>query len=87
MKIKTKKMEEDQFFQQRKEVLAMWKTGKEVDLKEAVEYHKSIPVEKNGALKTLEAKKTGRLNYSAHQEPTQLPLIRNFSGTVEKSAG
>ena len=57
MKIKTKKMEEDQFFQQRKEVLAMWKTGKEVDLEEAVEYHKSIPVEKNGALKTLEAKK------------------------------
>ncbi len=57
MEIRNKRLSEEEFFQQRNEVLAMWPTGKEVDLDEAVEYHKSIPVDKNGALKTMEAKK------------------------------
>jgi methylaspartate mutase epsilon subunit len=57
MEIRNKRLSEEEFFQQRKEVLATWPTGREVDLDEAVEYHKSIPVGKNGALKLMEARR------------------------------
>ena len=50
--VKNKKLDDDVFEGQRKEVLSMWHTGKEVDLEEAVEYHKSFPEEKNAALKS-----------------------------------
>ena len=45
--IVNKKLDDDVFEAQRKEVLAMWHTGKEVDLDEAVAYHKSLPYYKN----------------------------------------
>jgi len=45
--IQNKKLDLDAFNEQRKEVLAMWHTGKEVDLDEAVAYHKSLPFYKN----------------------------------------
>lgn len=40
------KWSEEQFLSERKQVLAGWPTGKEVDLDEAVAYQKAIPVEK-----------------------------------------
>ena len=45
--IQNKKLNDDIFFEQRKEVLAMWHTGKEVDLDEAIAYNKGLPFEKN----------------------------------------
>jgi len=45
--VENKKLNDDVFSAQRKEVLAMWHTGNEVDLDEAVEYHKNLPVDKN----------------------------------------
>lgn len=38
---------EKKFLEMRKEVLAQWPTGREVDLKEAVEYNRSLPDSKN----------------------------------------
>ena len=47
IKVRNKKLDEKEFLKGRREVLAMWPTGKEVDLEEAVEYHKQLPDHKN----------------------------------------
>ncbi len=60
MEIQNKKIPEDQFQNLRQEVLAQWPTGKEVDLDEAVAYHKSMPESRNFSKKLLDAKKAGR---------------------------
>lgn len=55
--IRNRKLTEDEFFEQRKEVLAQWPTGKEIiDLNEAIEYHKKQPFYKNMANKLQYAK-------------------------------
>ena len=46
IKVKQKKIDEEQFFERRKAVLSLWHTGKEVDLEEAVAYQKSMPENK-----------------------------------------
>lgn len=60
MELKNKKWTDEQFFNEREEVLKQWPTGKEVDLQEAVDYLKKLPEEKNFAMKLLKAKKEGR---------------------------
>jgi len=47
MKIQNKHIDEDEFLSQRPRVLAAWKTGKDVDLAEALRYHKQMPAHKN----------------------------------------
>jgi methylaspartate mutase epsilon subunit len=47
IKVRNKKLDEKEFLKGRREVLAMWPTGREVDLEEAVEYHKKLPDHKN----------------------------------------
>lgn len=59
MNVTNKKWPDDYFFAERKKVLAMWPTGKEVDLDEAVAYHKKMPKTRNAALKDWEAKEKG----------------------------
>jgi methylaspartate mutase epsilon subunit len=59
MRITNIKMDEAEFLKERKQVLAMWPTGKDVDLAEAVAYHKKMPVHKNIVNKLIEAKKHG----------------------------
>src|SRR5512138_3781019 len=55
--IRNKKLTEDEFLAQRKEVLAQWPTGQEItDLNEAIEYHKNQPAYKNMANKLRYAK-------------------------------
>ena len=46
MEISNKKIPEGEFMDMRREVLNQWPTGREVDLDEAVEYHKSLPENK-----------------------------------------
>ena len=43
MDMRNRKLTEDEFFRERKEVLAQWPTGKDVDLEEAIAFHKSLP--------------------------------------------
>lgn len=53
------KISEEDFLKQREEVLAQWKTGKDVDLKEAVDYLKKVPDHKNFAKKMKWARENG----------------------------
>ena len=43
MEIQNKKLSNDVFFAEREEVLGQWPTGKDVNLEEAVAYHKAMP--------------------------------------------
>lgn len=54
--IKQKCIPEKEFLAMHKEVLAQWPTGKEVDLKEAVAYNRSLPDSKNFMKVTLKNK-------------------------------
>ena len=60
MEIQNKRLSNETFEQIRREVLAQWPTGKDVDLQEAVEYHKSMPKERIFSTKLVEAKKAGK---------------------------
>ncbi|MDO5725264.1 MAG: methylaspartate mutase subunit E [Tissierellia bacterium] len=57
--LKNKKLNDDEFFQEREEVLATWPTGKDVDIQEASDYLKKIPDSKNFAKKLEVAKEKG----------------------------
>ncbi len=57
MDIQNKRISDEEFYAIRKEVLNQWPTGREVDLEEAVAYHKAMPETRNFAKKLLEAKK------------------------------
>jgi len=59
MKLKNRKTSEGEFFKLREEVLSQWETGKEVDLKEAVDYLKKVPDHMNFAKKLKKAKDEG----------------------------
>lgn len=59
MELKNKKLTNDEFFEQRSEVLNQWPTGKSVDLDKAVDYLKSIPEHKSFPAKLLKAKAEG----------------------------
>ena len=59
MDIQNKRISEAEFIALRQEVLAQWPTGRDVDLEEAVAYHKSMPQSRNFSRKLLEAKAKG----------------------------
>ncbi len=61
MEVRNKRLSDEEFFKERKEVLAEWPTGKECNLDEAVAYHKSMPPSKNYALKLDEADHAGKV--------------------------
>ena len=60
MDIQNKRISDEEFARLRQEVLAQWPTGKDVDMEEAVAYHKSMPVERVFSKKLLDAKKAGK---------------------------
>ncbi|GAV21645.1 methylaspartate mutase subunit E [Carboxydothermus pertinax] len=53
------KIDLDEFFKKRAEVLATWPTGAEVSLEEGINFHKALPPEKNFALKLKKVKEEG----------------------------
>ena len=56
MDIQNKKLSNDVFFKERQEVLNQWPTGKDVDLEEAIAYHKAMPENRKFAKKLSKAK-------------------------------
>ncbi len=60
MDIRNKRISDDEFYRLRQEVLMQWPTGKDVDLEEAVAYHKAMPESRNFSKKLLDAKRDGR---------------------------
>jgi methylaspartate mutase epsilon subunit len=61
MELKHKRWTDEEFLKERKEVLARWPTGKEVDLDEAIEYHKRLPENKIWPKRIVKAKREGRM--------------------------
>jgi methylaspartate mutase epsilon subunit len=80
MEIKNKRLSDEEFFGQREKVLAYWPTGKDVDLDEAIEYHRNMPPNRVYANKLEEAKQAGvPLSYTYNGTPVlerQIELIR-----------
>lgn len=60
MDIQNKRISDGEFSRLRQEVLAQWPTGKDVDINEAVAYHKAMPECRDFSKKLLDAKKAGR---------------------------
>jgi len=59
MQLKNKKIDKDEFITSRGEVLAQWPTGAQVDIDDAVEFHKKLPAKKLFSRKLKDAKKKG----------------------------
>ncbi|MBQ2111305.1 MAG: methylaspartate mutase subunit E, partial [Clostridia bacterium] len=57
--VQNKRIPDDEFNSIREEVLKQWPTGAEVDLKEAIEFHKSLPDHKVFSKKLIDAKEKG----------------------------
>jgi len=60
MELNNQRWSDEEFLKERERILALWPTGKEIDLEEAVEYLKSLPPGKNYARVIVEAEKQGR---------------------------
>ncbi len=60
MDIQNKRLTDEQFYSERKEVLSQWHTGKEVNLEEAIAYHKAMPENRKFSKKLLDAKQQRR---------------------------
>ena len=60
MDIQNKRIPEGEFMAMRQEVLTQWPTGKDVNLEEAVAYHKAMPASRSFSQKLLDAKRDGR---------------------------
>ncbi len=60
MDIQNKRLSDEAFYKQREEVLAQWHTGKDVNLEEAVAYHKAMPESRKFSKKLLDAKREKR---------------------------
>ena len=60
MDIQNKRIPEGKFMAMRQEVLTQWRTGNDVNLEEAVAYHKAMPESRNFSQKLLDAKRDGR---------------------------
>jgi methylaspartate mutase epsilon subunit len=59
-KLKNKRLDENEFLKMREPFLAQWRTGREVDLDEAVEYQKKLPDSKNWHKVALKLHEEGR---------------------------
>jgi methylaspartate mutase epsilon subunit len=60
MELSNKRWSDEEFFAERGKVLALWPTGREIDLEEAVDYLRSLPPAKQYARVIVEAEKEGR---------------------------
>ncbi|MGD0658384.1 MAG: hypothetical protein ABSD38_09995 [Syntrophorhabdales bacterium] len=72
--VRDEKLDEDEFLKERQIALSMWPTGKEVDLEEAVEYHKGLPDHKN----------FGRVAERLHREGKTVVFPRGGTPVLEQ---
>ena len=61
IRVKQERIDDDTFTKMREKELAQWPTGREVDLDEAVEYHKRMPDSKNFTKALAKYKEEGRI--------------------------
>ncbi len=60
MRIRNARWSDEEFQGERKKILALWPTGKYVDLDEAVDFHQGLPTTKNYAREVVKAKSEAR---------------------------
>ncbi|NWF55816.1 MAG: methylaspartate mutase subunit E [Syntrophaceae bacterium] len=60
MELSNRRWSDEEFLAERREVLSLWPTGKEIDLEEAVDYLKGLPPDRQYARSIVEAEKEGR---------------------------
>ena len=61
IRVKQKRIDDVTFAKMREKELSQWPTGKEVDLDEAVEYHKKMPDSKNFTKALAKYKEEGKI--------------------------
>ena len=61
MEIQNKRLSDEVFFKEREEVLTQWPTGKDVNLEEAIAYHKAMPESRNFSKKLWTPRRTSAL--------------------------
>jgi methylaspartate mutase epsilon subunit len=59
MNLANTRLSDEQYKEMRKEVLSSWPTGKDVDIDEAISFHKSLPPEQNAVKRMLKARDEG----------------------------
>ena len=59
MELNNQRWSDEEFFAQREKVLALWPTGRQIDLDEAVAYLRTLPPEKDYAAAIVRAKEKG----------------------------
>ena len=60
MELQNKKLSNDVFYAEQKEILNQWPTGAAVNFEEAIKFHKELPEHKNFGKKLLKAKAEGK---------------------------
>jgi methylaspartate mutase epsilon subunit len=89
MEIQNKKIDEDDFLKRRTQVLAKWPTGRDVDLKDAILYQKSIPHHKNLVNMLIDAKNSGQTllhnlaGFTTLEQQTDLFLYLQDIGQID----
>jgi methylaspartate mutase epsilon subunit len=61
IRVKQERIDDDTFAKMREKELSAWPTGKEVDLDEAIEYHKKMPDSKNFTKALAKYKEEGKI--------------------------
>lgn len=87
MEVRNKRWSDEEFLQERKEVLAQWPTGKEVNLDEAIEFQKNLPPSKNYAIKTREMKEKRRICICSMSGTSPLERDIEFSKYLQDQGG
>lgn len=59
--VRNQKLDDEDFFEERKKVLSRWHTGSEIDLEEGISFQQSLPEHKNAVYRLKQAKKEGRV--------------------------
>ena len=81
--VKQQRIDEDVFMAKRQEVLALWPTGKEVDLEEAVAYQKALPDDRRFHKLLQRFHEEGRVTLFPRQGTPlvddEIALIRSFN--------
>jgi len=88
MGIKNRRLTEEEFLQERKEVLGLWPTGKDIeDLDESVEFQRDLLKEQNAALVLSQAKREGRTLAQPRGGVNLIHEHIEILGVLEKDGG
>ncbi len=87
MDVKDERWSEVEFLSQRAQVLSEWPTGQEVDLDEAVSYHRALPDNKVQAKQLARAKSESNIVILPQLGQARLETMLDFIGFVENECG